>query len=394
MKLLIINDAGITGGGTENRVRMLVDELLKQKIFEEIHLLTKFSQQPHPVIFVHQCKYNESPFLHTLKIIRKHKINIVQMHNSSVLWPTPILAAKLLRKPVLFFAHDYWPICGRRSFIKAETASKEMLCEKTQIKKCAKCIGIKSTLKLKLWKSIINLANVGISASHFLKNIYENEKVLRNKWQIVLPWIDINKFKTVKNNTLPKKENIILFVSSLIEFKGAWVAAKALKYIIQKVPDAKLAFIGDLQEPESRYRQDIENICKQDKTIGNVTFLGRQNWDSIKEWHLKSKVFIFPTVCMESFGLVWAEAMVSGVPIVASAVGSIPELISDKGILVPPLDEIALANAIINGLTNPKLANDLSSAGKTYALKTFNIKTAADSLIKIYKTIAIFEKNV
>lgn len=384
MKLLIINECGIWGGGTENRIRLLIDGLLKTKTFEQIHILSanEISQYPAGLI-PHKFDKTRSAFFQTLKIIRKAKIDIIQVHNLPPISPSAIIAAKLMNKPVIFFAHDYWPICGRRSFIKAETASKQALCEQPAFSKCTKCIGIKSTLKLKIWKQILNLADVGISASNFMKNIYEQENVLRNKWKITLPWIDLSKFGRKESGTC-KKENMILFIGSLMEFKGAWVAAKALKYVLKQIPTAKLIFIGDGQEQNSKYREEINEILKNDATQNNAVFLGKQNWDEIHKWHLKSKVFVFPTVCMESFGLSWAEAMASGCPIIASSIGSVPELLAGKGILVQPKNEIDLANEIIKIIKNKNLSNKMSKEGKKYALEMFDTKRAALELKNIY----------
>ena len=309
----------------------------------------------------------------------------MQTHNLLALSPLPILAAKILRKPVVFFAHDYWPVCGRRSFIPAETASQKTLCNETHLKKCIKCVGLKTVIKLKVFRKIVNLCNIGLTSSNFLANIYENEGVLKNKWRKLMPWIDLNKF--IENKKPSTKENTILFVGSLIEFKGAWVATKALKHILKEIPDAKLVLIGDGQEEQSIYRNNIENIINNDLISNNVLFLGRKNRDEIHEWHQKAKVFLFPTVCMESFGLAWAEAMASGCPVIASAIGSIPELISDKGILAQPRNEIDLANAVIKIIKDTTFAQKLSEDGRKYAFENFDVKKSTDTLLKIYHEI-------
>ncbi len=386
MKLLIINDYGISGGGTENRIKLLVEELLNRKTFEEIHILSRFDNNKDTEnLKFHACKTQKESFSLAWKIIRKNKIDIVQVHNALAISPLPILAAKILRKPIVFFAHDYWPICGRRSFILAETASQEILCNETKLKKCIQCVGWKTVLKLKIFKKIINLCSFGISSSNFLANIYEKEGTLKNKWKIILPWIDLGKF--AQNEQVLHKENIILFVGSLIEFKGAWIAVKSLKYVLKEIPDAKLAIIGDSQEEQSIHRNKIENHINNDLVSNNVLFLGKKNWDELKEWHHKSKVFVFPTICMETFGLVWAEAMAARCPVIASEVGSVPELLNSRGMLVKPRDEIELANAIIKVLKDNNLQNKMTQEGINYAKENFDVKKSAEKLISIYKSL-------
>ncbi len=381
MKLLLINDYGVSGGGSENRIRLLLEELLRRKVFEEIHLLSLHNTSYFEGIHIHNCRGKNAFFL-TRRIIKDHSIDIVQVHNLVDIGPWPVLAAKTLRKPVIFFAHDYWPVCGQRSFIPAKTASTAILCKNTSFIKCTQCIGIRSTLKLKVWKRLISLANMGISATLAMKQVYEQEGVLRKKWYVVPPWIHIEKF--AQKNSVEKKENIILFVGSLVEWKGAWVAAKALQAIVQKVPDAQLVFIGDSQEPELNYRKDIETICQEQGTLPHITFLGKKGWDEIQEWHHKAKVFVFPSVCMESFGLSWAEAMASGCPVIVSDVGSVAEL-ATRAKIVKSKDSNELAKAVIEILHNHQLAENMSLWGRQYALENFDVKSAAGKMISIYE---------
>lgn len=380
MKLLLINDYGFSGGGSENRIRLLLEELLRRKVFEEIHIIASRNVSSFEGIKIHDCG-QKNAFFFTRKIIKENNIDIVQVHNLADIGPWPVVAAKLLKKPVVFFAHDYWPVCGRRSFIPAETASKEMLCQQTS-SKCFSCIGVRSSLKLKMWKRLIGLADMGVSATLAMKSIYEKEGVLRGKWYVVPPWIHLEKFS--QQSKIEKKGSIMLFVSSLIEWKGAWVVAKALKAVAKEVPDAQLVFIGDSQGPELKYRQDIEEICRNDGVLSHVQFLGKQGWDEIQEWHQRAKVFVFPTICMESFGLAWAEAMASGCPVVVSDVGSVAEL-ATRAKIVKARDSDELAKAVIEIFKDDHLAENMSLWGRQYALENFDVRSAANKMIDIYE---------
>ncbi|OHB69693.1 MAG: hypothetical protein A2W23_10195 [Planctomycetes bacterium RBG_16_43_13] len=79
------------------------------------------------------------------------------------------------------------------------------------------------------------------------------------------------------------------------------------------------------------------------------------------------------------------------VPVISTAVGSIPELVDDgvNGLLVPEKDERALANAIIRLIENPELRRNLGLKGREKILKEFNIKVQVDNLLKIWEEVII-----
>lgn len=390
MNILIINDYGLTGGGTERRIDNFVKMLLQQKICNQIHVLQKFpsSLPEHPSIFIHVLEDRQSSIATVKKIIHQHSIDFVQVHNLLAIEPYVLLAIKLARIPLVWWCHDYWLLCAKRSFIDPYHASKETLCPKASYGSCTRCMSWKTRMKYFIWRKIMNLADKAIAPSFIVKNIHEAHNVLHNKWDVITPWIDSSFFykKTQKKKT---KQKILLFVGSLIEFKGAWVAARALKKIVQKFPKTKLIFVGSEQDSDSRYRKDIEHICSNDHTINNIIFLGKKNKEELAELYATSDIYLCPTVCMESFGLNWAEAMAMGCPIIASSIGSIPEYIKHEktGILFPKRDYEALADAVIYFLSHPFYAQKIGKQGMTYAHTHFHVERATDEIMRIYFTI-------
>ena len=262
------------------------------------------------------------------------------------------------------------------------------------------------SVKHRIWQYLLNFADLAIAPSKILVDIHEYYGVLKGKWKVVVPWTDpvfhsLGKSrgseKGVGNKEFDAKKldrclhdgPILLFVGSLIEFKGAWVAAKALKKIVDMFPKAQLVFVGNEQDPGSKYRKDIEKICTKDGTAENIVFLGRRSKEEIAYLHKRSSVYLCPTVCMESFGLNWAEAMLASSPIVASAIGSIPEYIKDgkTGFLFTPRDHKELASCVIKVLSDKKLAKNLAKDGKNYAQRHFTVERATDEIVALYKKL-------
>jgi glycosyltransferase involved in cell wall biosynthesis len=92
-----------------------------------------------------------------------------------------------------------------------------------------------------------------------------------------------------------------------------------------------------------------------------------------------AEAFVFPSL-YEGFGLPPLEAMASGVPVVASNAGSLPEVVGDSGLLVPPNDEEALEAALVHILTDSELRQMLRSRGLERAARFRWEETARQTL--------------
>lgn len=379
MKLLVINDGGLWGGGTENRARLLLGEFVKNKSVESIDLLCHCSQQGEPLAGVNVHYSTSSGYRQALNIISSKKIDLVLAHNLVKITPFCLAAAFKKKIPVVWSAHDYWVICHRRRMINL----KGQVCHSAKKMHClrAKCAGLRTIVRLEAYRYLINKCNLGIVASSFLKEMFEKHGVLRNKWQVILPWFDLNTFGDCCRKNTGKK---IIFTGPLSVEKGAVLAASAMKYIRAQIPDTKLYFFGDSQQPGSHTRVLIENIGKRDLTLSNIIFGGEKDWPGLKEEYSQAGVYICPPVWNETFGLNWAEAMAAGCPVVASSVGSIPELINGNGVLIKRSDPLALAQAVIGILKNKEYSDRLSLEGQKYANNVFKVERAAEEFIKIF----------
>jgi glycosyltransferase involved in cell wall biosynthesis len=92
---------------------------------------------------------------------------------------------------------------------------------------------------------------------------------------------------------------------------------------------------------------------------------------------------------MENSPMSLLEAMAAGIPVVATAVGGIPEIVSDgAGVLVPAGDEAALADAIASLLDDPRRARELGDAGRRRVLERFTAAGNARAMLGLYERLA------
>ncbi len=156
-----------------------------------------------------------------------------------------------------------------------------------------------------------------------------------------------------KNLTAP----IIGNIANLNYQKGQIYLINAMPIILKKYPMATLEIIGEGDE-----RKILESEIKKLRLQKHISLLGNKN--KVEKYLQHWTVFVLPSIA-ETFGIVLLEAMAYGLPIVATKVGGIPDVIIHKknGLLVEPKNEKALAKAILEVLDHPPLAAKFKREG-------------------------------
>ena len=150
-------------------------------------------------------------------------------------------------------------------------------------------------------------------------------------------------------------------VGRLHESKGWDVLCRAAPQVREAIPSAAFIVLGEGPE-----RRNLERMADN----GAVRFLGyRETAPSLIGGF---DVLVVPSR-FEAFGRVVAEAMHMGVPVIASQVGGLPEVVGDCGLLVPPDRPDLLAREIVRLAKSPALAWDLASRGRSRARELFEL---------------------
>lgn len=158
-------------------------------------------------------------------------------------------------------------------------------------------------------------------------------------------------------------KNVVLFVGSLYPLKGPHVLLKAIPKIVKRNNNTTFVFVGG---------GDIDEYKKLSEELGvekYVRFTGYVGMNLKPLYFRAADVFCLPSVAHEIFGIVNLEAMVCGVPIVASKIGGVPDVVKDgeNGLLVPPRNPEALADAIMYLLENEYVREKMGSNGQKKA---------------------------
>ncbi|MCL5410696.1 MAG: glycosyltransferase family 4 protein [Patescibacteria group bacterium] len=220
-----------------------------------------------------------------------------------------------------------------------------------------------SPLNYWLQKKIISIQNqktdLIIAVSSSVKDyLVENNLAPSEKMVVInnaIELADINSEKKVKS---ANKAPIIGTVGSLNVQKGQEYLIEAMSLMKLKYPLATLEIIGD-----GPLKNPLKLKAKELGIERNVSFLGyKENIEKyIKHWD----VFVLPSVS-ETFGIVVLEAMRAGVPVVASNVGGVKDIITNNvnGILVKSKNPKEIANAALKIIGHPALAAKMKRSGK------------------------------
>jgi glycosyltransferase involved in cell wall biosynthesis len=166
---------------------------------------------------------------------------------------------------------------------------------------------------------------------------------------------------------------VIMTVSRLVGLKGIAYAIRAVATLAGKGYPVKFFVIGDGEE-----RNNLERLVNDARMEERVFFLGNIPNSSLPNYYSLATVAVFPSIAAEAFGISIAEAMACGVPSVSTAMGAIPEVVGDAGLLVPPEDEDALANAMERLITDNALRSRMSARGRKRIEENFSWSTIAE----------------
>jgi glycosyltransferase involved in cell wall biosynthesis len=181
----------------------------------------------------------------------------------------------------------------------------------------------------------------------------------------------------------------IIYVGSLYQRKGIEILIEAVAEVKKSFSEIKLIVVGG---GSLNYLHYLKSRCQSLQIEKNVEFIGQKSATEIAQYHQRSQILVLPSEIDNSPNAV-AEAMVSGVPVIATNVGGIPSMIhsGETGLLVPSNNVIELARAITFLLSNPDVRVRLSEKAQKIARQRHLPETVAEQTIQAYHKILDLE---
>lgn len=179
---------------------------------------------------------------------------------------------------------------------------------------------------------------------------------------------------------VPPDAPLVLAIGRLIEQKDHATLLDAFARVRQEHADARLAILGwGPLEAATKTRAGKLGLADAVLLPGRV---------EPAAWLERADVFAH-TSRWEGFGIVLLEAMLAGLPVVATRVSAVPEIVADgtTGLLVPPGDAHAVASALSGLLADPARRSELGEAGRRRAHEEFSVARMADRTLAVYESI-------
>jgi glycosyltransferase involved in cell wall biosynthesis len=173
----------------------------------------------------------------------------------------------------------------------------------------------------------------------------------------------------------------VLCVARMVSVKGHAVLLEALAQVVARGVDVKATFIGDGPE-----RKTLEALAATLDLADRVTFTGAVGQDDIRRYFVEADVFVLPSFA-EGVPVVLMEAMAMQLPVVASRIAGIGELIDDgvHGRLLSPGRVDVLADALADLAADPGARERYGRAGRDRVSADFELATCVASLKNIYE---------
>jgi glycosyltransferase involved in cell wall biosynthesis/GT2 family glycosyltransferase len=210
-------------------------------------------------------------------------------------------------------------------------------------------------------------------------SVVDDYRVPGHKVQLIRPGIDLARFRPSGERPANARPRI-LFVGGDFSRKGGECLLRAM------------TLLGDEAEVDVVTSVRPRSIPTSSPTR---VHLGLDHTsDELFDLYRHADIFVLPTTG-ETYGLVLCEAMASGLPVVATKVGAIPEIVEDgrSGMLVPPNSPTALADALRNLVRRPDLRRSMGERGRQIAQREYDAKRNIESILELMTGLSQSGRN-
>jgi glycosyltransferase involved in cell wall biosynthesis len=197
-------------------------------------------------------------------------------------------------------------------------------------------------------------------------------------------WTDIDTFLRAGSSNEERPCLNILYTGVLIPRKGVHHLFNAFAGIAKDFPQTLLVIVG--HEENRTYAAELREQSRLLGLDGQVQFVGEVSQVELATWMCRACVFVLPSLS-EGLGRVVVEAMATGTPVIGSHVGGIPEMVEDgtTGFLVPPGDEVALAERLRWVLEHPDETREMGRRARAFAECFFSTEAYVQGYRQIFE---------
>jgi len=349
-------------------VKQYPEEVEGAKVYSfrplNIHERSEHGNKPLParLIWHGLDLWNPHAFMTINRILKKETPDIVHIHNFRGLSFSVFSVAKISGLPLIFTAHDYSLICPKFSLLRASGK----ICQ-NPFPVCKMINKVKKTL-------VDGKPDIVTAPSQFVINKLNENGLFNNTKTLRLPnAIDLDNIRSREKNY----EIInILYSGQLTIPKGTHILIDAFRQI--KYKNIKLYIVGR----GSQFKK-LKRLARDDVRI---IFRGFLFGKELAKMYERASVTVVPSIWYEPFGLIIIESFRYGTPVVASNIGSIPEIIQSgyNGVLFEAGNVTGLRELLESLIENPFELRRLSK-GAFQSVRNYDVSEHVNRLQEIYE---------
>ncbi|MBW3660107.1 MAG: glycosyltransferase family 4 protein [Gemmatimonadetes bacterium] len=384
MKIAVVHERYIQPGG-EDRAFESETALLESRGHDVVRYEQRNDQIPEMgrLSLAARAHWNARANRRLRRLLHEERPDVVHFHNTfPILGPSAYWAAKSEGLPVVQTLHNY-----------------RLLCPNAQLYRdggpCEDCVGRRFA-----WPSILHSCYhhgrlaTGVVASTFA--LHRGLGTFSRKVDRYVALTEFGRRKFVEGGLPPEsvrvKPNFLdedpgmgrggggyaLFVGRLSEEKGVRTLVEAWERLRGRIP---LKVVGD--GPES------PRVASAAERIDGIEWLGRRPREEVLERMREARLLVFPSVWYEGLPFVIVEAFAAGLPVVASDLGGMSEIIrhGETGWLVPAGDPAALAKAVESAAADPEALQRVRRAGRAEFDSKYTATINYERLMAIYAEV-------
>ncbi|MDP3790187.1 MAG: glycosyltransferase, partial [Candidatus Omnitrophota bacterium] len=222
-----------------------------------------------------------------------------------------------------------------------------------------------------------------VASNDMAKHMIDDFGTPYDRIRLIPRGVNLDEFKFAKREK--QKDFVIGIVSRITPLKGHADLFRAAAIIFRKMPNIKVLVVGNAPSSKPKYKEELEVLTRQLGIGPVVDFMGSQ--EDIPAILSKLDALVLPTRTPEAFGRVIIEAQASGVPVVATRVGGITDIMQDgeNGLLVPPEDPRSIADALMNLYKDRGLGRSLALKARQIVEEKYSLRPMVEKTVNLYE---------
>lgn len=211
----------------------------------------------------------------------------------------------------------------------------------------------------------------------------------KNKIHVIYNGVDVERFKPRAKRIelrsefgLDPNKKVVLFVGRLYHRKGLETLLKAVPPVLKEFTNVKFVISGTGFKQK---KESLRNLAKELDVEDHVRFLGYVPDDKLPFLYSASDIFVLPAI-YENFPFAILEAQATGLPVISTNVGGIPEFLVDNenGFVIEPRNPTQLTQKVLTLLQDSKLAKKMGDCGRKLIEEQFDWRLITRQVIDLY----------